>query len=97
MLEFENLTIPERPKRKESLVGEELDGMDEIIYVDIDSGSTISLNSLASAIFELCDGSRTVEEMATIIVETLKSDPERTLKDTRAIIQEFAAYQLFTE
>lgn len=97
MLEFENIAVPEKPKRKESYVSEELDGMDEIIYVDMESGSSISLNTLASAIFELCDGTRTAEEIAAIVVETLGSDPDQTLKDTRTIIQEFAAYQLFTE
>ncbi|MDQ7010705.1 MAG: PqqD family protein [Mariprofundaceae bacterium] len=97
MTETTEIGVPPQPKKKDTLIAEELEGMDEVIFVDTESGSNFSLNTMASAILDLCDGTHTADDIARLICETLDGDMERIRKDTRAILTEFAAYGLFTE
>jgi len=78
--------LPTHPKRIEHLISEDLEGMDETIWVDARSGSSFSLNIVASAILELCDGEHTEQDMATIISETCSADMSDVLNDTQGMI-----------
>lgn len=89
-----NTTIPEKPIRKEGIIGEELEGMDEVIFVDSETGSNFSVNLIAAAVLELCDGSHSTEDIADILCETLHAEKEQALKDTCNILTEFVAYGL---
>jgi len=73
----------------DTLISEDLEGMDETIWVDARSGSSFSLNSIASAILELCDGSHTDQDIANIICESLTEDMDNVLNDTQGMIIEF--------
>ena len=97
MTETADIRVPPQPKKKDSLIGEELEGMDEVIFVDTETGSNFSLNTMASAILELCDGKHTADDIARVICETFDGDMKRISRDTHAILTEFAAYGLFTE
>jgi len=92
-----DVEVPERPRKKPELTGEELEGMNEVIYVDAESGSNYSLNIVAATILELCDGTRTSADIAAIILDNMEADAERVQADTRAILEEFAAYGLIGE
>jgi len=92
-----DVEIPERPRKLPTLTGEELEGMNEVIYVDTETGSNYSLNLVAATILELCDGTRTSDEIAAIILDNMEADAERVRGDTRAILEEFAAYGLIGE
>ena len=89
-----DIQVPERPRKKPELVGEEMEGMDEVIYVDTETGSNYSLNIIAATVLELCDGTRTCADIAAIILSNLNADSERVHNDTQAILEEFAAYGL---
>ena len=89
-----DVEVPERPRKKPGLTGEELEGMNEVIYADAESGSNYSLNIVAATILELCDGTRTSADIAAIILDNMEADAERVQADTRAILEEFAAYGL---
>lgn len=56
---------PQRPARAEGYSVEELDG--ELLLFSPASGSVIALNQTAALVWNLCDGSRTVEEIAALI------------------------------
>jgi len=90
-------SFPEYPIKRPTLIGEELSDMDETIYVDNESGSHIAVNTVGSAILELCDGTHTAAQIASIIAESVDCDPDRVHKDTQHILQEFAAYGAFIE
>ncbi|MDX8395498.1 MAG: PqqD family protein [Mariprofundaceae bacterium] len=90
-------SIPEYPVKRPSLIGEELMGMDETIYVDAESGTNVSVNVIGAAILELCDGSHTPEQIAAVISESVQGDAEKINNDTHRILLEFATYGLFTE
>lgn len=95
MSELPSFAAPEYPVRRPTLVGEEMEGLDEIIYVDNDSGTSVSLNTMGAAILELCDGHHALDDIVTIILETVGGEEDQVRRDVGAILQEFAAYGLF--
>jgi len=90
-------TIPEYPSKRPSLIGEELTGMDETIYVDAESGNHVSVNMIGAAILELCDGTHTADQITDIIIESVTGDADQIRKDTLNILLEFSAYGVFIE
>ncbi len=92
MDDFLNISVPEKPIKKDGLACEEMEGMDEVIFVDNETGSNFSLNQVAAAVLELCDGAHSAEDIADFLSENLDADKQRALADTQAILSEFAAY-----
>jgi len=92
-----NISPPAQPIKRPTLVGEELEGMDEVVYVDTENGSNVSLNVLGATILELCDGEHTIDSITDLIIETLPSDRKQVKKDVHHMLIEFAAYGLFTQ
>lgn len=97
MSEQLEISIPKHPIKRPSLVGEELEGMDEIVYVDTESGTNVSLNVIGATILELCDGNHSIENIIDLVLENLSGEREQVSKDIHHILMEFAAYGLFTE
>ena len=81
-------------RKADDLQSEELEGMDEVVYVRADGDIACSLNLTASAILDLCDGTRSVEDIVDIICETLHVKREQARRDAEAIIKEFVEYGL---
>jgi len=82
----EELKLPTCPKKHDDLISEDLEGMDETIWVEAVSGSSFSLNTISSAILELCDGEHTDHQIATIISQTCEANFEEVLNDTQGMI-----------
>jgi len=87
-------SVPNYPHKKQGLIREEMEGADEVIFVDDVSGSNFAMNRMAAIILELCDGEHTPAAIAGIIAESLAADPEQVTADTEAILTEFSAYGL---
>jgi len=92
-----NISVPEYPIKRPTLIGEELEGMDEIVYVDTDNGTNISLNVIGATILELCDGDHSADRIAEIVLESFSGDRQQVKKDIDQILMEYAAYGLFTQ
>jgi len=90
-------SVPEHPVKRPTLIGEELEGMDEVVYVDTESGINVSLNVIGATILELCDGEHSIENITDLVLENLSGEREQVSKDIRHILMEFAAYGLFTD
>ena len=75
-----------RPKRLTDLPVRELpDG--DVIVLQLEGSKAIVLNVLAGAILDLCDGSRTIEEMVTFLCEHVPGVTRAVvLEDVRALI-----------
>ncbi|MDX8388077.1 MAG: PqqD family protein [Ghiorsea sp.] len=86
-----HMNIPEKPVKKESLIGEEMEEDNEVVYVDTDTESVFSLNNTASAILDLCDGVRTSKDIAAVVSDALAIDFDQAFKDTEAVLEEFTA------
>ena len=84
-------------KKADDLQSEELDGMDEVVYVRADGNVACSLNLTASAILDLCDGTRDMDDIVSLICESLHADPEQVRKDAETIMKEFVEYGLVCE
>jgi len=87
-------TVPDYPRKRQGLVREEMEGVDEVIFVDNVSGSNFAMNRMAAIVLEMCDGDHTPAAIAGIIAESLAANPEQVSADTQAILTEFSAYGL---
>lgn len=94
---LETFPVPEFPQKRPSLIGEEVKGTDELVFVDNESGLNIALNAVAASVLELCDGRHSAADITALIVETTNGDADQVASDIRDILQEFAAYGLFQE
>jgi len=91
------IKVPEYPVKRPTMIGEELEGMDEVVYVDTESGTNVSLNVIGATILELCDGKHSIENITDLVLENLSGEREQIKKDIHHILIECAAYGLFIE
>jgi len=92
------MSLPEFPEKVENVLGEELEGLNEVVYVRPEDGGSFSLNMTAASILELCDGQRSRDEIARLLADALpeKASPDqRTISaDVDAILANFVDYGL---
>jgi hypothetical protein len=70
-----------RPIRREKVIERELEG--ELVLHDPDTERTVLLNPVSAAIWDLCDGEHTVEEIARCVAEHFRGAVEgQVLEDT---------------
>jgi len=80
------------PRRRMDIVAREMQA--EILLYDSKQDSTHLLNPTAAAIWEMCDGTRTPEEIAKEILQVLPADRKTVLADVKRIISEFSEEDL---
>lgn len=68
----------------------------ESLVVDVKAGLLYPLNSVATRIWQLCDGQRTVEEIVQIVVAEFDTDWETAREDTTGFIQELFQRELIS-
>jgi len=88
------MTLPAKPLKVERLESEELEGLDEIIYVDPENGASFSLNPTAAAILDLCNGQRSLDDLAAILHDTVHAGMQQARSDVEAILTEFSEHGL---
>jgi len=92
------MQLPEYPEKDASLCAEELEGLNEVIYVRPDDGATYSLNLTAASILEWCDGKRNSMDITRLLADALPENerPEisRISADVDAILIHFAEHGL---
>ncbi len=86
------IEVPEYPKKIDGLVCEEIEGENTYFYIHEDKGTTVTLNITASAIFDMCDGTRTAADMAREISQTLDVGYEEALRDVQDILEELTGF-----
>jgi len=89
------IMVPDMPRRIDKLVCEELEEQGAYVYIHEDSGATVTLNPTASAVFDMCDGHTTAEDMAKMISETLDVAYDDTLRDVKEILAELSGFGFF--
>jgi DNA mismatch repair protein MutH len=62
---------------------------DELLVHDVKNGKVHVLNASAGKILQLCDGTRTVEEITVAVANTFLTDTERVRPDVDASLAEF--------
>jgi PqqD family protein of HPr-rel-A system len=76
-----------KPKARADLTFVQIEG--EAILYDPETVRLHHLNPSAALIFQLCDGSGTVKELARDIAEELGLPPEDTLRQVRQVVGHF--------
>lgn len=83
-----------RLRQVDHLIQHDMD--DEVLVYDPAIDRTHRLNISASRIWELCDGTRSLEEIARVLTEQFEVDFETALQDTRAVMEQLKEEQLLT-
>jgi len=92
MSETFEIIVPECPMQINGLVCEEIEGENTYFYIHEEQGITITLNAIASAIFDMCDGETTAEQMTEVVTDALDVKYNDALRDVRDILQELTGY-----
>lgn len=81
-----------RPLRQVQVLMQETAG--EALLLHLDSGQYYSLDEVGGRIWSLCDGSRTVREIATWLAEEYDQSPDVIEADVLELLQELADEQM---
>lgn len=91
------IVVAEFPQKIEHLVCEELEEMGSYVYIHEHDGTTITLNAVASAVFDMCDGRHSAEHIAREISDTLDVDFAVALRDVSEVLAELSGFGFFQE
>jgi len=84
-----------KPKAREDLTVVELDG-EAVIYDEV-GGDLHHLNSSATIIFALCDGTETVKQMSAEIADALSIPPQEVEPQVRTVVRDLRSAGLLDE
>ena len=80
------------PKRREGIACQVVNG--EAVLLDIERGEYFSLNSVGTRIWELCDGTRSVTEIVSVIGVEFDVTEDVVTADAQEILDELAKEKL---
>ncbi len=67
------------------------------VLLDIDSGEYFSLNEVGGRLWELCDGSRSVGDIAEVICSEYDVTPDAAVDDACELLESLAGAGLVVE
>lgn len=68
----------------------------EAVILDLESGVYYSLNEVGSAIWSLCDGSKSIKDISTLICEEFEVEKETAEKDVLELLNDLVREGLVT-
>ena len=83
-----------RPRREPGVLAQHAG--DATVLLHPATGFSFTLNDVGSRAWELCDGTRTVTEMAALLSLEFDAETETIDADVRPLIEEFIREQLVT-
>lgn len=83
------------PRRREDLIAEVIDG--DLLLFDPVTANTHHLNETAHAIWRMCDGTRTVADMADALCGPFDVERDAALRSAGDLLQKLAAQGLLVE
>ncbi|MCS7220163.1 MAG: PqqD family protein [Anaerolineae bacterium] len=86
------ITVDLRPRLHPQVAGRMIGN--EAVLVLADTGQVMVLNEVGGRIWELIDGSRTVADIARILVDEYEVSEEQALADLQTFIQELVEKQV---
>ena len=82
-------------RRKEQVIAQESSGA--LVLFNMDDGQYYSLNEIGNRIWELCDGSRSVGQVVSILCEEYDSPAEIVNSDALELLEELVIADLLME
>jgi hypothetical protein len=83
-----------KPRHVDGVVASEV--LDELVAYSPASSQAVSLNASARAIWELCDGSRTVDDICDELSELAGMPPEGLRRDVQVAVDQMCELGLLT-
>ena len=83
-----------RPRKMDHLIQHGMD--DEVLVYDPVVDRTHRLNVSATLIWELCDGTRSLEDIARALTEQFEVEFDTALQDARTVLEQLKEEQLLT-
>lgn len=84
-----------RPTRHPRLASRVLNG--EAVLIDPDRNVVRMLNPVGSRIWELADGTRTIEQIADVLVEEFEVEPLQARQSVAKFVDELAGKELLVQ
>jgi hypothetical protein len=81
--------------RQDRVMMQEVEG--DSVLLDIDSGEYFSLNEVGGRVWELCDGSRSVADIAGVICGEYDVPPQTAVGDACELLESLAGAGLVVE
>ncbi|MGO9202504.1 MAG: PqqD family protein [Limisphaerales bacterium] len=85
---MKSVPLATRPRRKERVLKQEAAGT--AVLLDVDSGQYYAVNEVGGRVWDLCDGSRTLSEIAAIIGGEYDAPPETIERDVGELLTDLA-------
>lgn len=83
-----DLILTSRPKQKSNVMGQEV--LEEMVVYDAETEIGYSLNGSARSIWDLCDGTRSVEEICRVLAEPLDVSSDLLHEDVTTLVKELS-------
>ena len=83
---------PDRYPRRRAVPWRTLDT--EALVVDVGGGTLYPLNSVAARIWQLCDGARSVDDIARVLADEFEADEAVIRRDAERFIDDLVAAKL---
>lgn len=74
------------PIRSERILAQVTDG--ELVLLHLDQGEYFALNEVGARIWELCDGTTTMEAIVSVLAEEFEAPRELIEEDAQALLAE---------
>jgi hypothetical protein len=82
------MDVDSRPRRRDGVLAQTAG--DSVLLLTGDTGEYYTLNDVGGRIWELCDGERSVAEIAAVIGDEFEAPPEVIQADTLDVLEELA-------
>lgn len=82
------IVLDSRPRRNEQILVKR--GVKESILLDPRTGKYYTLEEVGGRVWELCDGSKMVSEIVTVIIEEFDAPVEMVTADVTELLQDLA-------
>jgi coenzyme PQQ biosynthesis protein PqqD len=86
------LTRESRPVRRERLLVQSAD--EQTMLLDLDGGMYFALNEVGARVWELCDGTRTVADISSLLANEYDAPAAMIEDDVLELLGELATEQL---
>lgn len=73
-----------RPRQRDHVVRTVV--ADDLVLFDADTNRAFTLNPQAAAVWALCDGTRTADDLAIALAERFEGPPDEIARDVAALV-----------
>ena len=82
----------QKPRRREGAISRS--AADSTIVLDTRRGTYFTLDEVGTVVWDLCDGTRTLDEIVATVIDAYEVAPDQAETDIRQLLDELAAEEL---